>query len=68
MGPLVCRSIRDVDCSNSIAGHQNLLDQKNILHRDISIGNVLTTEDKNEGFLIDLDHAIRVNRERTSGE
>lgn len=67
MGLLVCRSIRDVVSSNSKAGHQNLLRQKKILHRDISIGNVLITEDENEGFLIDLDHAIRVDREGTSG-
>ena len=53
--------------ANSNAGHQDLFQQKNILHRDISIGNVLITEDDNEGFLIDLDHAVRVNREGGSG-
>jgi serine/threonine protein kinase len=53
--------------SNSTIGHQNLLQQKKILHRDISIGNVLITEDENKGFLIDLDHANRVDRERPSG-
>ena len=53
--------------ANSNAGHQNLLQQKKILHRDISIGNVLITEDENEGFLIDLDHAVRVDREGASG-
>jgi len=53
--------------SNSRAGHQNLLLQKKILHRDISIGNVLITEDESEGFLIDLDHATRVDREETPG-
>jgi hypothetical protein len=53
--------------SDSTIGHQNLLQEKKILHRDISTGNVLITEDENEGFLIDLDHAIRVDRERPSG-
>ena len=38
-----------------------------ILHRDISIGNILIAEDENEGFLIDLDHAVRVDREGSSG-
>jgi len=51
---------------DGITGHRNLLRQK-ILHRDISIGNVLITEVESEGFLIDLDHAIRVDREETSG-
>jgi serine/threonine protein kinase len=37
------------------------------LHRDISIGNVLISEDETEGFLIDLDHAIRVDRAENSG-
>ena len=49
------------------AGHQDLLRQKKILHRDISIGNVLITEGGDEGFLIDLDHALRVDREGASG-
>jgi hypothetical protein len=66
MGLLVCRSIRDVVCSNSKAGHKNL-QQRNILHRYISIGNIFIAEDESNGFLIDLDHAIRVDREGTSG-
>jgi hypothetical protein len=53
--------------SNSTIGHRNRLQQKKILHGDISIGNVLITENKTEGFLIDLDHAIRVDREDASG-
>jgi hypothetical protein len=63
MGLLVRRSIRDVVSSNSKAGHQNLLRHKKILHRNISIRNVLITEDEDEGFIIDLDYAIRVDRE-----
>ena len=66
MGLPVRPPIREMAISNLEAGHQNLL-QKNILHRDISIGNVLITEDEQEGFLIDLDHAIRVDRECASG-
>ena len=38
-----------------------------MLHRGISIGNVLVTEDEKEGYLIDLDHAIKVDREGASG-
>ncbi|TGZ76577.1 hypothetical protein EX30DRAFT_375391 [Ascodesmis nigricans] len=50
----------------AISGHQNLFRNK-ILHRDISIGNVLLSEDETEGFLIDLDHAIRLGRKENSG-
>jgi hypothetical protein len=53
--------------SDSTIGHQNLLQQKKILHRDISIGNVVITESETEGFLVNLDHAIQVNREDASG-
>jgi serine/threonine protein kinase len=67
MGLLVRRSICDTCSSNSKAGHQNLLSH-GILHRDISIGNVLITEDESKGLLIDLDHAIRINRDQNSGE
>jgi serine/threonine protein kinase len=67
MGLLVRRSIRDMCSSNSKAGHQKLF-ERGILHRDISIGNVLITEDETKGFLIDLDHAIRINRNENSGE
>ena len=38
-----------------------------ILHRDISVGNILVSEDESGGFLIDLDHAIRVDRAENSG-
>lgn len=48
-------------------GHQHLFEEMKILHRDISAGNVLISEDETEGFLIDLDHAIRVDRTEKSG-
>lgn len=38
-----------------------------ILHRDISIGNVLLNEAEDDAFLIDLDLAIKINREKASG-
>jgi hypothetical protein len=38
-----------------------------MLHRDILTGNVLITEDEKKGFLIDLDHAIRISRKENSG-
>jgi serine/threonine protein kinase len=63
---LMCSQSRFTS-NSTILGHQNLLQQMKILHRDISIGNVLITEDENEGFLIDLDRAVRVDRERPSG-
>ncbi|TFY78658.1 hypothetical protein EWM64_g5356 [Hericium alpestre] len=45
---------------DAIAGHQWLY-ENGILHRDISIGNILITglEDSNRGILIDLDYAIK---------
>ncbi|KUI70863.1 G protein-coupled receptor kinase 2 [Cytospora mali] len=46
-----------------IAGHQSL-HENGILHRDISINNILINENDNErpAFLIDLDLAIRESR------
>ncbi|KAI9785550.1 MAG: hypothetical protein M1839_009291 [Geoglossum umbratile] len=49
-----------------IKGHESLLDAK-ILHRDISIGNVMLTIAEDDGFLIDLDLAIKIDRENASG-
>ncbi|KAF2105229.1 hypothetical protein BDV96DRAFT_592870 [Lophiotrema nucula] len=49
-----------------IKGHESLLDAK-ILHRDISIGNVMLTMAEDDGFLIDLDLAIKIDREKASG-
>lgn len=39
-----------------IKGHESLLNTR-ILHRDISIGNVMLNEAEDDGFLIDLDLA-----------
>lgn len=49
-----------------IKGHESLLDA-NILHRDISIGNVMLNMVEDDGFLIDLDLAIKLDRENASG-
>jgi serine/threonine protein kinase len=53
--------------SNVKVGHEHLFVENSVLHRDISIGNVLISEDESEGFLIDLDHAIRIDRVENSG-
>ncbi|KAI1091600.1 hypothetical protein F5B19DRAFT_260948 [Rostrohypoxylon terebratum] len=58
------------DC---IRGHESLLRKTGILHRDISINNLMLmiNEDGSNpsqlGFLIDLDLAIKVQREGASG-
>ncbi|PHH59413.1 hypothetical protein CDD81_3223 [Ophiocordyceps australis] len=53
-----------------IAGHESL-HKAGILHRDISINNLLINEDKDNpsfpAFLIDLDLAIKEQRDGTSG-
>ncbi|TFY81200.1 hypothetical protein EWM64_g2812 [Hericium alpestre] len=45
---------------DAIAGHQWLY-ERGILHRDISIGNILITglKDSDQGILIDLDYAVK---------
>ncbi|KAG6057006.1 hypothetical protein E4U32_005426, partial [Claviceps aff. humidiphila group G2b] len=53
-----------------IKGHQSLY-EAGILHRDISINNLMINEERNESwphFLIDLDHAIEMDRHDTSNE
>ena len=37
-----------------------------ILHRDISIGNIMLTETEDDGFLIDLDLAIKIEDHKPS--
>lgn len=49
-----------------IKWHESLLDAK-ILHRDISVGNVMLNEAEDDGFLIDLDLAVKIDREKASG-
>jgi hypothetical protein len=46
--------------------HESLLDAK-ILHRDISIGNVMLTIAEDDGFLIDLDLVVKIDCEGASG-
>ena len=47
-------------------GHESLLDA-GILHRDISIGNIMLTEKEDDGFLIDFDLSIKTSDDRASG-
>lgn len=47
-------------------GHESLLNA-GILHRDISVGNIMLTENEDDGFLIDLDLAIKISDIHASG-
>jgi serine/threonine protein kinase len=49
-----------------ILGHESLLDA-GILHRDISTGNIMLTEQEDDGFLIDMDLAINLDNDKASG-
>ena len=49
-----------------ILGHESLLNT-GILHRDVSIGNIMLTENEDDGFLIDYDLATRTSIDRASG-
>ncbi|KAK4243066.1 hypothetical protein C7999DRAFT_36611 [Corynascus novoguineensis] len=49
-----------------IEGHESLRQKAGLLHRDISIGNLMVSKD-NRGFLIDLDLAIKEQRISASG-
>lgn len=51
----------------AISGHESLYNHARILHRDISIGNIMLNEAKDDGFLIDFDLAIKLDREEPSG-
>jgi hypothetical protein len=51
------------DC---IEGHESLRQKAGLLHRDISIGNLMMSKDKG-GFLIDLDLAVKEQRLGASG-
>ncbi|KAI1088319.1 hypothetical protein F5B19DRAFT_472032 [Rostrohypoxylon terebratum] len=57
-----------------IEGHKSLLRKASILHRDISINNLMINEDNKDNnnaswssFLIDLDLSIRIDRRNASG-
>ncbi|KJA23475.1 hypothetical protein HYPSUDRAFT_39936 [Hypholoma sublateritium FD-334 SS-4] len=54
---------------DAICGHQNLWNN-NILHRDINVNNILLGSDplkeKNSGLVIDLDLAIRIDRDESA--
>jgi Fungal protein kinase len=54
-----------------IEGYESLYTQTDMLQSDISIGNLMMNEDKNnpswQAFIIDLDLAIKEQREESSG-
>ncbi|KAK3186834.1 hypothetical protein K4F52_004278 [Lecanicillium sp. MT-2017a] len=49
-----------------LEGHESLL-KEGILHRDISINNLLISEDEGNAFLVDLDLAIELPRLAATG-
>jgi serine/threonine protein kinase len=49
-----------------LSGHESLY-RAGILHRDISHGNIMLPEQDGEGFLIDLDLAVRLVEHKPSG-
>lgn len=44
----------------ALKAHESLLKKANILHRDISVENILLKEDESDGFLIDFDPAVDI--------
>jgi hypothetical protein len=67
LGALKVRNIKELSrLWLTYLGHESLLNAK-ILHRDISVGNVMLTEAEDDGFLIDLNLAVKVDREKASG-
>ena len=57
--------IRINDISLTYLGHESLL-SAGILYCDISIGNILLTETEDDGFLIDLNLAIKTSDDQAS--
>ena len=57
--------IRINDISLTCSGHESLLNA-GILHRDVSIGNIILTGKEDDGFLIDLDLAIKTSDNQAS--
>ena len=47
-------------------GHESLL-KFGALHRDISIGNIMLTENEDDGFLIDFDLSNKISDDHASG-
>ena len=63
-GKCSCISIQNISLTWS--GHEDLLNA-GILHRDISVGNIMLTENEDNGFLIDLDLANKTSDNQASG-
>ncbi|KAL2041528.1 hypothetical protein N7G274_005910 [Stereocaulon virgatum] len=61
-----CPAVLITGLIGAIKGHESLLNA-GILHRDVSIGNIMLTEDEDDGFLIDYDLATRTSNDRASG-
>ncbi|KAI9747278.1 MAG: hypothetical protein M1815_004371, partial [Lichina confinis] len=53
--------------AESLKGHESSLNKANVLHRDISTGNILLDEDESDGFLNDFDLAVDITRLEASG-
>ncbi|KAJ3492695.1 hypothetical protein NLG97_g5211 [Lecanicillium saksenae] len=49
---------------DAIRAHRSLLQDANILHRDISAGNIVITNSSPRGMLIDLDHSADLEIEQ----
>ena len=61
-----CVSISIKNILLTCSGHESLLNA-GILHRDISIGNIMLTKNEDSGFLIDLDLANKTSDDQASG-
>ena len=63
-GKYIGINIRNVQLT--CLGHESLL-KFGALHRDISIGNIMLTENEDDGFLIDFDLSIKTSDDHASG-